>query len=319
MKKKNTKSVRLGSDVVPVEYFITLKPDLEAHTFDGEVTIKLELKKATKEITLHSKELSILHGAIDQKGKQIAKKVLYNEEKETATFVFADMLQKGKATLTLVFTGILSDTMRGFYKSTYHLDGKNHTLATTQFEATDARRCIPCFDEPAHKAVFHVKLVVPIGKSAISNTLPTEIQEHDAGFKIVSFAPTPKMSTYLLAFIVGDFEYIEAKTKRGVIVRVHTIPGKKEQGRFALDVGVKCLEFYEDYFDIAYPLNTLDMIALPDFESFAMENWGAVTYRETALLVDPKNTALRIKQVVAIVIAHELAHQWFGNLVTMEW
>lgn len=319
MKKRTNKSVRLSKDIIPKEYFITLKPDLEAHTFDGEVKIKVSVKKPTKEITLHSKDLTILLVKTIGKNTQTAERIIYNDKKDTATFVFAKKIERGIATLQIVFTGILSDTMRGFYKSTYHFEGKEHTLATTQFEATDARRCIPCFDEPAQKAIFHVKLVVPINKTAISNTLPTEITEHESGFKVISFAPTPKMSTYLLAFIVGDFEFIEKKTKNGVAVRVYTTPGKKEQGRFALDVAVKCLEFYEKYFDIPYPLNTLDMIALPDFESFAMENWGAITYREAALLVDPKNTALRIKQVAAIVIAHELAHQWFGNLVTMEW
>lgn len=311
---------RLSKDVIPVDYTITLKPDLEAHVFEGEETITIRVLKPTKTITLHSKDLEIIFSQFTKGKVHIPiTKTTYDEKAETVTFHLATSLAKGAHSLRLVFRGILADSMRGFYKSQYTIDGKTHTMATTQFEATDARRCIPCFDEPAHKAVFHVHLVVPTNKEAISNTLPVAVQEHEAGYKIVSFAPTPKMSTYLLAFIVGDLECIQAKTKRGIMVRVFTVPGKKEQGRFALDVAVKCIDFYESYFAIPYPLPVLDMIAIPDFESGAMENWGAVTYRETALLVDDANTSLRAKQYVAIVVAHELAHQWFGNLVTMEW
>ncbi len=141
----------------------------------------------------------------------------------------------------------------------------------------------------------------------------------DESIREIIFAPTPKMSTYLLAFIIGDFEYIEKKSTNGVRVRVYTVPGKKHQAKFALDCTVRTLEFYEKYFDIPYPLNTLDMIAIPDFSSLAMENWGAITFREVGLLVDEKNTSTATRELVAEVIAHELAHQWFGNLVTMEW
>src|SRR3990167_3573898 len=246
-------------------------------------------------------------------------KISYDEKSETATFTFPENIPAGKNKLTIVFKGILNDKMRGFYRSRYYIDGKEHHMATTQFEATDARRAFPCFDEPAQKAVFHVSLVVPKGKTAISNTLPKSVEEHESGFEVIRFHPTPKMSTYLLAFIVGDFEYIEKKTKTGVQVRVYTTHGKKHQAGFALDCAVKTLEFYEKYFDIKYPLNTLDMIAIPDFSSGAMENWGAITYRESALLVDENHSSVSNKQWVALVIAHEIAHQWFGNLVTMEW
>ncbi len=318
-KAQKAKSVRLSKDVLPSEYFITLRPDLEAHTFEGEEQILIRVAKPTKKITLHSKDLGIVL-AQHQKGSQtMDATVSYDASAETATLTFPKPLSVGKHTLHLVFQGVLGSNMRGFYKSHYVLDGVTHTMATTQFEATDARRAIPCFDEPDKKAVFHVKLIVPTDKTAISNTLPVSVAEHEAGFKIVSFEPTPVMSTYLLAFIVGDFEFTEKKTKNGVLVRVFATPGKKEQTRFALDCAVKTLEFYEDYFDIKYPLNTLDMIAIPDFASGAMENWGAVTYRETALLVDPVHTSTRVRQWVALVVAHELAHQWFGNLVTMEW
>ncbi len=316
MQKKNSKkSVRLTKNVVPISYHIELKPDLENFTFSGIEHIALSILKPTKTITLHSKEVEIITADIE---KSFAK-INYNKKSETATFTFSKIIPKGKHKLSLVFKGILNDKMRGFYRSKYFVNGKERHMATTQFEATDARKAFPCFDEPAHKAVFHVSLIVPKGKTAISNTLPISVGEHESGFEIIKFAPTPKMSTYLLAFIVGDFEYIEKKSSRGVIVRVYTTPGKIKHAKFALDVTVRTLEFYEKYFDIPYPLDTLDMIALPDFSSLAMENWGAITFREVGLLVDEKNSSTETKELVVEVIAHELAHQWFGNLVTMEW
>ncbi len=314
------KSVRLHPHIRPLHYEITLKPDLEAHVFSGTEIIDIKIDKAASEITLHSKDLDITYASILLGKEKIeARKISYDTKAETATFTFVKKIPKGKVKLHLDFLGILADNMRGFYKSKYVVDGKERFMATTQFEATDARRCIPCFDEPTHKAVFKVHLVVPSDKTAISNTLPETVKEHEAGYKIVSFAPTPKMSTYLLAFIVGDFEWIQKKTKSGVLVRVMTVPGKKHQAAFSLDVTVRCLEFYEKYFNIPYPLNTLDMIAIPDFSSLAMENWGAITFREIGLLVDEEHTSTAAKELVAVVIAHELAHQWFGNLVTMEW
>ena len=316
MKSKN---VRLSKDIIPREYDIQLHPDLENFTFDGVETISIDIIKPTKTLTLHSKEIQIETAEVRLPQENIFAKISYDEKSETATFTFPKTIKAGKIKLTLVFKGILNDKMRGFYRSSYIFEGKVRHLATTQFEATDARRAFPCFDEPAQKAIFHVSLVVPKGKSTISNTLPISTSFHESGFEVIKFAPTPKMSTYLLAFIVGDFEYVEKKSNRGVIVRVHTTPGKKHQAKFALDVTVKVLEFYEKYFDIPYPLNTLDMIAVPDFSSLAMENWGAITFREIGLLVDEKNTSTSSKELIVEVIAHELAHQWFGNLVTMEW
>ncbi len=320
------RSVRLSKNVIPTAYNIQLKPDLKNFTFEGIETITLLLKKPTKTLTLHSKEIEITTAKVglwQKKEDDIFGKISYNQKSETVIFAFPKLIPSGKTKLTIVFKGILNDKMRGFYRSRYSVSGQGKEeyrhMATTQFEATDARRAFPCFDEPAHKAVFHVSLIVPKGKMAISNTLPVSVAEHEAGFEIIKFAPTPKMSTYLLAFIVGDFEYLEKKSSRGVIVRVHTTPGKKHQAKFALDVAVKVLEFYEKYFDIPYPLNTLDMIAIPDFDSGAMENWGAITYRENALLIDENHSSVSSKQWVALVIAHEIAHQWFGNLVTMEW
>ena len=314
------KNVRLSAHVRPERYEIFLKPDLVGFSFEGEETIYLSLNKPSKEITLHAVELKI--EAVEwSKGSResMGGRVKYNTKAETTTLTFPRSLPSGKGQLKLTFKGILNDKMRGFYRSRYSVEGADHHLAVTQFEATDARRAFPCFDEPAQKAIFDVTLMVPGHTTAISNTLETSIKEHESGFKIVQFAPTPKMSTYLLAFIVGEFEYIEGKRKNGEVVRIFTTPGKKDQGKFALDVAIKCMDFYEDYFGIEYPLPVLDMIAIPDFAAGAMENWGAVTYRESTLLVDEQNSSSANKQWVAMVIAHELAHQWFGNLVTMEW
>ncbi len=325
------KNVRLPSYIKPERYQLTIKPDLEGFVFEGEEVIFLNLEKAASEITLHSKGLKISEVQFRVAGHEWkVKTIKYDRKAETATLGFEKSLPKGNGELKLKFTGILNDKMRGFYRSQYMHNGKVKHMATTQFEATDARMAFPCFDEPAHKAIFDITMIVPKGLAVISNTIESQVLEHSAGYKTVKFEPTPKMSTYLVAFIVGDFEYIEGYTKpvktadksacyTKTLVRVFVTPGKKHQAKFALDTAIKCLEFYNKYFDIPYPLPVLDLIAIPDFSHGAMENWGAVTYRESALLVDSANSSASNKQWVALVIAHELAHQWFGNLVTMEW
>ncbi|MEK7586123.1 MAG: M1 family metallopeptidase [Patescibacteria group bacterium] len=314
------KSVRLPSHISPIKYNLTIKPDLEAFTFSGHETIEVLIGKSTKEVTLHSIDIDIMTVEIySGKIKQFATRIKYDTKSETATFIFKKSVPKGKAKLSLVFNGIINESLRGFYRSRYVIDGITKHIATTQFEATDARRAFPCFDEPAHKAIFDVSLIIPGNHTAISNTLPQTIKEHEAGYKVVEFASTPRMSTYLLAFIIGEFEFVEGYTKDKVQVRVFTTKGKKHQAKFALQVAIKSLEFYNKYFDIPYPLPVLDLIAIPDFESAAMENWGAITFRESTLLVDEDHTSLSNKQWIAIVIAHEIAHQWFGNLVTMRW
>ncbi|HVF69584.1 MAG TPA: M1 family metallopeptidase, partial [Xanthomonadales bacterium] len=314
--KKNPKNVRLTDDIVPTEYSITIHPDLPTFTFKGEEEIILDLKKPTKSITIHADELKI--SKVNYNGSLIGE-VSFDKENETAIIKFPNQLPAGEGKLFIEFTGTLNDKMRGFYRSKYDIDGKEHVMAVTQFESTDARRAFPCFDEPAKKAIFHINLIVPEDHTAISNAIESQVKEHSSGFKIVSFAPTPKMSTYLLAFIVGKFEHIEKKTAEGTLVRVFVTPGKKKQAEFSLDVAAETITFFSEYFKIPYPLPVMDLVAIPDFAAGAMENWGAITYRETALLVDPVHTATVNKQWVAIVIAHELAHQWFGNLVTMEW
>lgn len=313
------KSARLPKTAIPSHYSISIRPDLDAFTFSGKEEIRVSVPKKTSTIVLHSAEIEILSATYTSGKFSSTPEISYDDKEETATFTFSTPLPKGKGELEIEFAGILNDKMRGFYRSRYMYGEEEKHMAVTQFESTDARRAFPCFDEPALKATFEVELIVPEDRTALSNMLETEIAEHSPGYKAVKFAPSPKMSSYLLAFIVGHFEHVQKKTKSGTLVRVFTTPGKKHQTEFALDCAVRCMEFYEKYFGIKYPLPVMDLIAIPDFASGAMENWGAVTYRETAVLVDPVHSSVQNRQRVAMVIAHELAHQWFGNLVTMEW
>ncbi len=313
------KSHRLTHLVKPSKYKLTIKPNLADFSFTGSEVISIDVAKLTNSLTLHAADIKVLSAVIKVgKDSRKVKKISYQPKAETVTFFFAKSFI-GKVVLSLEFSGSINSQLRGFYRSRYLHKKEEKHLAVTQFEATDARRAFPCFDEPAHKAIFELSVIIPKNLKVISNTVEKDIRAHEAGLKIVNFEPTPKMSTYLLALIVGEFEHLSGKTKRGVQIRVHTTPGKKAQGRFALDTTKRALEFLEDYFDIPFPMPVLDMIAIPDFSAGAMENWGAVTFRETALLVDEEHTSILAKQRVAEVIAHELAHQWFGNLVTMEW
>ena len=236
------------------------------------------------------------------------------------TIGFGETIPAGPAQLDLRFVGELNDRLHGFYRSQYiNPEGEVSYLATTQFEATDARRAFPCWDEPACKATFQLTLNIPTNMVAVSNTPILEQAGLDAGFKSIMFARTPIMSTYLMAFVVGDLSYIEQEAVNNTTVGVWTTRGKEEQGRFALETSARMLGFFNEYFGIPYPLEKLDHIAIPDFAAGAMENWGCITYRETALLVDPENSSAGTRQRVAEVVAHEMAHMWFGDLVTMEW
>jgi puromycin-sensitive aminopeptidase len=315
---------RLGREVKPVLYDLEIEPDLARFTFTGHETITLEVFKPIDRIVLHAVDIKIQKAFLTDTGKsQFAhapKKISYDAKFETAIFLFSEKIKPGHYSLKLEFTGELNDKMHGFYRTSYSVDGSQRWGAATQFEATDARRCFPCFDEPDLKARFRAALRVPKHLTALSN-MPVENEFYDpnAKKKIIQYETTPVMSTYLLCFVVAELEFVEAKDRDGVLHRVWTTPGKKEQGLFGLDVALHTLPYFADWFGIPYALPKLDMVALPDFSSGAMENWGLVTYRETALLVDPKNSSAAARQRVAEVIDHELAHQWFGNLVTMEW
>jgi puromycin-sensitive aminopeptidase len=315
------KDFRLPKDVRPLKYKLTLVPDLENFTFEGFVEIKLEVRSGTSCIVMNAADLDVKLATVTQDRKmQHASKVVLNPEKETVSIELATPLTPRNAYIDLIFTGTLNDNLCGFYRSKYTLpDGTERHMATTQFEAIDARRAFPCFDEPDQKATFDLALIVPEDRTAISNMPVLDELSLGDGKKVIRFETTPIMSTYLLAFTVGDLEYVEGKTKNNTLVRVFATPGKKQQCAFALDVGTRVLEYFEDYFGVPYPLPKLDMAAIPDFEPGAMENWGLVTFREAALLFDPEHSSTAAKQRVANIIAHELAHQWFGDLVTMAW
>jgi len=318
-----TKFERLPKNVLPVNYDLELEPDLKNFTFNGRAVIDVQVTAETNKILLNSAELAFNKVTFEYGSKKVeSTKVDLCEESEVATITFGEKLPVGTGKMHIVYTGILNDKLKGFYRSKYvHPSGEVKYSATTQFEAPDARRAFPCWDEPALKATFDITIIAEKTKTVLSNMpLIDSVEVADkptlAKFR---FQKTPIMSTYLLAFIVGEYDYIEATDSNGVLIRVYTALGKKELGRFALDVALKTLPFYTDYFKISYPLPKLDLIAIPDFAAGAMENWGLVTYRETTLLYDPENSSLTGKQTVAIVVGHELAHQWFGNIVTMEW
>ncbi|GAM21589.1 hypothetical protein SAMD00019534_047640 [Acytostelium subglobosum LB1] len=308
----------LPSKVVPEKYYLHLHPDVKAFTFKGHVDITLNVREATNVIVIHSIEIDIKSATIAGTDNPMTS-IVYDTTDEVAVITFQhELAVHSKPVLAIDFTGILNDKMHGFYRSKYTIDGEDRYLGTTQFEATDARRAFPCFDEPALKATFDVEITVPKHLTALSNMRDIKTVEHDDGTKTVTFGTTPKMSTYLAAFVVGEFNYVEGYTKGGVRTRIYSVIGKKDTGDFALDVAIRALDFFCDYFQIPYPLDKCDHIGVPDFSFGAMENWGLITYREIILLTS-ETTTVRIKQRVASVIGHELAHQWFGNLVTMEW
>ena len=316
-----SQAVVLPDTARPSKYRITLEPDLKDFTFKGEQSVDLQVSKPTSTIVLNSKELEITSATLHANGTMLSSRsITLDEEAQTATLDFGDTVQPGNARLEMAFTGILNDKLLGFYRSEYtSQDGETRYLATTQFEPTDARRAFPCWDEPAKKATFEVTLVFSDEFQAVSNTPVVEESVPSPGLKLVRFAETPVMSTYLLVFVVGHLVSVEQQAADGTKVGVWTTPGKENQAGFALDTSVKLLGYFNEYFGIPYPLAKLDHIAIPDFAAGAMENWGAVTYRETALLVDPENSSAGTRQRVAEVIAHEMAHMWFGDLVTMEW
>ena len=301
---------RLPANARPEHYTLTLTPDLQAATFLGTETIDLTLAAPSKTVTLNALELQIQ--SVSERGN--AAVVSYDPAKEQATFTFAQPLAAGRHSLAIAFTGILNDKLRGFYLS----KTATRSLAVTQFESTDARRAFPSFDEPALKATFDISLTVGKSDTVIANTNVVSDTPVAGGKHTVAFAPTPKMSTYLVAFLVGNFDCSTHGSSEGTPIRVCSTPDKVELTHFALESAEHFLTYYNNYFGIRYPMPKLDLIAIPDFEAGAMENFGAITYRETDLLVDDKDS-INAKKNVASVVAHEMAHQWFGDMVTMQW
>lgn len=286
--------------------------------------IHFQIVNSTKEIVVNCLDLELSSVKLEYEDGGSIRSVNPVEVRlvasdETAVISFDKQLPQGNATLYCEFTGEINDKMKGLYRSKYLTPvGEERYAAVTQFEATDARRCFPCWDEPAIKATFDITLEVPANRVALSN-MPVKEEKISNDIKIVQFDTTPIMSTYLVAVVVGEYDYVEKTSRDGVLVRVYTPVGKSKQGLFALEVAARVLPYYKEYFDIAYPLPKIDLIAIADFSAGAMENWGLVTYRETCLLVDEEHTSAVRRQWIALVVGHELAHQWFGNLVTMEW
>ena len=311
------KVARLTEQLRPKRYGLDIDLNMNEYRFAVTETIDFELMSPSHQLVLHGVRLAVTKVLLD--GQHEDQSTELSEQDETVTLKFASEIAAGSHTLSLKAHGSLNETLRGFYRSTYQQGGATKSLATTQFEAVHAREAFICIDEPSAKAVFDISLQVPEALVAISNTNATSSVADGSGRKRVTFASTPMMSTYLVAYVVGDFEYLEKTTPEGVLVRTYATPGQKHQLEFALETAVRTLSFFTEYFGIPYPLPKLDMVAVPDFAAGAMENWGLVTYRETALLLDPAKTSLSHKQRVGVVVMHELAHQWFGNLVTMAW
>ncbi|KAJ4344702.1 Aminopeptidase 2 mitochondrial [Didymosphaeria variabile] len=318
----------LPTNVKPLHYDLTLEPDFEKATYEGSVTIDLDVVENSTEITLNTIDLKIHSAKVTSGDKLISSspELTNDDDAQTTKVGFKDTIPGGaKASLTLTFTGTLNDNMAGFYRSSFKAeDGSKTWLATTQMEPTDARRAFPCFDEPALKSTFTVTLVAEDKMTCLSNmdvasekTVESQVVKGEKR-KAVTFNPTPLMSTYLLAFIVGELNYVETNDFR-VPVRVYAPKDRDiEHGRFSLDLAAKTLAFYEKTFNSPFPLPKMDMVAIPDFSAGAMENWGLITYRVVDVLIDEKNSGASLKQRVAETVQHELAHQWFGNLVTMD-
>ena len=306
---------RLPEVARPENYKLTFTPDLEKATFAGDETITLRLLKPSSEITLNAvdidfHEVTITAGGVTQKAT-----VKPEKEKEMVALAVEKPLAAGPATVHITYTGILNSEMRGLYLGK---DDQGRKYAASQFESTDARRAYPSFDEPDYKATFDISAVADKGMVAISNQKILSDTPGPGDKHTVKFATTAKMSSYLAALVVGNFEYLEGEAD-GIPIRVYATTGKKEMGKFALEVASNVLKYYDNYFGIKYPYGKLDLIGLPDFSAGAMENTGCITFREVLLQIDEKQGSVDLKKTVASVIAHEMAHQWFGDLVTMKW
>jgi len=319
--------VRLPSNIRPSKYQIHLIPFIipDNFTISGHVEMDLDVSEPSDNITVHIYDMTIHERdvtVLKEDGSMVD--IVghgYDEERQFYIIQLAEAVS-GKMKVSIFFTGVLNDELAGFYRSSYTENGEKRYIATTQFEATDARRAFPCFDEPAMKAVFQVNLGRLPSMSSISNMPITEEGVEIQGSEYVwdVYQESLKMSTYLVAFVVSDFVYRKSEPMdNGVEFRIWSREGALDQTEWASIIGPQILHYYEGYFNTSFPLPKQDMIAIPDFSAGAMENWGLITYRESALLYQPGKSSLSDKEYVAIVVAHELAHQWFGDLVTMEW
>ncbi|HEU0266466.1 MAG TPA: M1 family metallopeptidase [Candidatus Saccharimonadaceae bacterium] len=304
---------RLITKFKPTHYNLTLDMNRSARTTKGTVVITGDVVSTDSTIAVHSKDLALESITVDGHSSEWA--AGSNDE----ITIQHPSLSPGKHIVVITFRGTITDAMHGLYPCYYEHNGEKKEWLATQFESHHAREAFPCIDEPEAKATFDVTLLTEPSVTVLGN-MPIVEQHAEDGQLVTTFATTPRMSSYLLAWVVGDMHSKSSKTKSGVDVTVWATPAQRPESLdFALSHAVQSIEFYEEYFDVAYPLPKSDHIALPDFSSGAMENWGLVTYREVALLADPATTTIQSKHYIATVISHELAHMWFGDLVTMKW
>ena len=309
---------KLPKEVVPTDYSIRIVPKIDQFTFTGTETVRLNVRSPVHQLVLNTLELKIEAASVD--GKDLpASAIKTDKEKELLTLTLPLKLAQGDHTLALRFSGKINQQGQGLFYMRYQEQGSGapKVMLGTQFEATDARRFFPCWDEPVFRARFQLSAVVPENWLVVSN-MPIESERKITEGKEVRFAATPPMSSYLNVFVAGELDLIEARSD-STQVRVIATKGKAELGRYALEATAQILQYYNDYFGVPYPLPKLDQIALPGGFGGAMENWGGITYYESALLFDPKNSSTETKQNIYEVLAHEMAHQWFGDLVTMAW
>ncbi|MEO7165818.1 MAG: M1 family metallopeptidase [Spartobacteria bacterium] len=309
---------KLPKEVVPLEYAIRIAPDLDKLTFSGSETVKLKVEKPVTKIVLNAFEIAVASASVDDQALP-AKAIVLNAAEQTLTLNLPNELAAGEHQVALKFSGKINAQGQGLFYARYQEYETNakKIMLGTQFEATDARRMFPCWDEPSFRARFQLTTVVPENFMGVSN-MPIEEEKKIEGGKEVRFAQTPSMSSYLVVLCAGELDAIESE-QDGVKLRVVTTKGKAEMGRYALESEAKIMHYFNEYFGVPYPLPKLDLIAVPGGFGGAMENWGGITYYESVLLFDPKNSSVETKQSIFAVIAHEMAHQWFGDLVTMAW
>ena len=304
---------RLIDTFVPENYELSLSLNRSGRTFKGTVVVKGSSTPKATDIRLHAKDLIIESVTFDGKAAE------FSLEKDDELAITHPDLAEGKHIVVVSFAGDITDSMHGLYPCYFEHDGVKKELLATQFESHHAREVFPCIDEPSAKATYDVTLTTEPGVTVLGN-MPVKSQKTEDSQLVTAFETTPRMSSYLLAWVVGKLHKKTARTKSGVEVNVWATPAQPAHSlTFALDIATRTIDFFDDFFETPYPLPKSDHVALPDFSSGAMENWGLITYREIALLVDPKTTPLSNKHQAATIIAHELSHQWFGNLVTMKW
>lgn len=311
---------RLPSAVTPKHYDLYFHPLLEEATFTGRSEVAVTVHEPVEALVLHALDLDITEATIERDGERLDLTATFQPAGEMVTLAAPSVIAPGEWVLRTSFSGELNDKLVGFYRSTFTDEsGERRTIACTQFESTHARRAFPCWDEPAFKATFGVTLRVAEDLFAVSNAAEVSVDVADGGDKVVRFARTMKMSTYLVAMVVGPLEATEPVDVDGIPLRIITPVGRSHLTAFAQQVGAFALRYLADWYDIAYPGDKVDLVAVPDFSFGAMENLGCITFRETLLLVDEDNATQAELQNVVDVISHELAHMWFGDLVTMSW